>query len=166
MGDIGDPSNYRVITVCSCLGKFFTLIIDDCLTKYLDEHNIINNNQIGFRKGYRTSDHVLVLKSPIDHYTKNDKKVYACFVDFQKAYDTIWRNGLFYKLMKYGFSKKIIFLLKSMYDRIVSAVKVKSGLTATFTSLSGVRQGCNLSPTLFNIFVMTSLIYLIPLVIP
>ena len=62
----------------------------------------------------------------IDLYTKNDKKVYACFVDFQKAYDTIWRNGLFYKLMKYGFSQKILFLLKSMYDRVVSVVKVKS----------------------------------------
>ena len=125
-GDIGDPNNYRGITVCSCLGKFFTLIINDHLTKYLDEHNIIHNNQIGFWKGYRTSDHVFVLKSLIDLYTKNDKKVYACFVDFQKAYDTIWRNGLFYMLMKYGFSQKILFLLKSMYDRVVSAVKVKS----------------------------------------
>ena len=110
----------------------------------------MHNNQIGFRKGYRTSDHVFVLKSLIDLYTKNDKKVYACFVDFQKAYDTIWRNGLFYKLMKYGFSQKIIFLLKSMYDRVVSAVKVKSGLTASFTHLVGVRRGCNLSPTLLN----------------
>ena len=68
----------------------------------------------------------------------------ACFVDFQKAYDTIWRNGLFYKLMKYGFSHKIVFLLKSKYDRVASAVKVKSGLTATFTPLVGVRQGCKL----------------------
>ena len=152
-GDIGDPNNYRGITVCSCLGKFFTLIINDRLTKYLDEHNIIHNNQIGLRKGYGTSDHVFVLKSLIDLYTKNDKKVYACFVDFQKAYDTIWRNGLFYKLMKYGFSHKIVFLLKSKYDRVASAVKVKSGLTATFTPLVGVRQGCNLSPTLFNIVV-------------
>ena len=62
--------------------------------------------------------------------TKKYKKVYAYFVDFQKAYDTIWR-----KLMKYGFSQKIIFLLKSMYGRVVSAVKVKSRLTATFTPL-------------------------------
>ena len=46
-GDIGDPNNYRGITVCSCLGKFFTLIINDRLTKRLDEHNIIHNNQIG-----------------------------------------------------------------------------------------------------------------------
>ena len=98
-GDIGDPNNYRRITVCSCLGKFFTLIITERLTKYLDEHNIIHNNQIGFRKGYRTSDHVFVLKSLIDLYTK---MVCACLIDFQKAYDTIWINGLFYKLMKYG----------------------------------------------------------------
>ena len=68
----------------------------------------------------------------------------ACFVDFQKAYDTIWRNGLSYKLMKYGFSHKIVFLLKSKYDRVASAVKVKSGLTATFTPLVAVRQGCKL----------------------
>ena len=73
-GDIGDPNNYRGITVCSFLGKFFTRIINDRLTKYLGEHNIINNNQIGFRKGYRTSDHVFVLQSlNIDLYKKNDK---------------------------------------------------------------------------------------------
>ena len=55
--------------------------------------------------------------------------------------------------MKYGFSQKIIFLLKSMYDRVVSAVKVKSRLMATFTPLVGEWQGWNLSPTLINVFI-------------
>ena len=106
------------------------------------QYNLINNNQIGFRKGYRTSDHVFVLKSlNIDLYTKNDKKVYACFDDFQKTYDTNWRSGLFYKLMKYGFSQKIVLLLKSMYDRVVSTVKVKSELTGTFIPLVGDTTG-------------------------
>ena len=45
-GDAGDPNNYRGITMCSCLGKFFTLIINERLTKYLDKNNIIYNNQI------------------------------------------------------------------------------------------------------------------------
>ena len=112
-GDAGDPNNYRGITVCSCLGKFFTLIINEHLTKYLDKNNIIYNNQIGFRKGYRTSDHIFVLKTLVDLYTKNNKKVFACFVDFQRAYDSVWRNGLFYKLMKYGVPQKnIIFIEK------------------------------------------------------
>ena len=83
------------------------------------------------------SDQVFVLKSLIYLCTKNYKKVYAYFVDFKKAYDTIWRNSLFYKLKKYGFSQTIIFLLKSMYGRVVSVVKVKSRLTATFTHLVG-----------------------------
>ena len=65
-------------------GVNVTLIINDRVTKYLDEHNIIHNSQIVFRKGYRTSDHVFVLKTLIELNTKNDKKVYACFVDFQR----------------------------------------------------------------------------------
>ena len=44
-GDVGDPNNYREITVYSCFVKFFTLIIHDRLTKYLNEHNIINTQQ-------------------------------------------------------------------------------------------------------------------------
>lgn len=55
--------------------------------------------------------------------------------------------------MKYGVSQKILLLLKNMYDRVVSAVKVKNGLSSSFRPLVGVRQGCNLSPTLFNMFV-------------
>ena len=51
--DIGAPTNYRGFTVCSCLRKFFTLIINDRLTKYRHEHNIIHNNQTGIRKGHR-----------------------------------------------------------------------------------------------------------------
>ena len=90
------------------LRENFTLIINERLTKYLDKNNIIYNSQIGFRKGYRTSDHIFVLKTLVDLYTKNDKKVFACFVDFQKAYDSVWRNGLFYTLMKYGVSQKIL----------------------------------------------------------
>ena len=97
------------------------------------------------------SDHIFVLKTLVDLYTKNNKKVFACFVDFQKAYDSVWRNGLFYKLLKYRGSQKILSLLKNMHDRVVSTVKVNNELSL-FTPLV-VRQGCNLSPTLFNTFI-------------
>ena len=106
-------------------GVNVTLIINDRVTKYLDEHNIIHNSQIVFRKGYRTSDHVFVLKTLIELNTKNDKKGIRLLCRLSKAYDTIWRNGLFHKLMKYAFSQKIICPLKSMYDRVVLSVKVK-----------------------------------------
>ena len=74
-------------------------------------------------------------------------------MDFSEAYDTVWRNGLLYKLIKNGLSYKFISLIKSMYEDIKMAVKLPGGLTHFFESLTGVRQSCNLSPMLLNIYV-------------
>lgn len=151
-GSSADPNNYRGISINSCLGKFFTLILNSRLTLFLEENDVIKPNQIGFRKNFRTADHIFVVKTITDLYFKQGKKVYACFVDFRKAYDSVWRNGLLYKLIKIGVSKTFIKLLSSMYQNIKSSVKTPEGLTDTFNSSVGVKQGCNLSPNLFNIF--------------
>ena len=71
-------------------------------------------------------------------------------MDFEKAYDSVWRNGLFYKLINCGLSTKILGILN---DNTSSCVKLSRGLTNSFKSSVGVRQGCNLSPILFNIFI-------------
>ena len=141
-----DPSNYRGITVSSWLEKLFTLVINERLIEFLDVRNILSHYQIGFRRGYRTADHVFILNTVLNGYFSKGKKVYACFVDFSKAYDSVWRNGLLYKLILNGLGLKLILLIKSMYTELQAAVKLHS-------SLVGVRQGCNLSPMLFNLFV-------------
>ena len=61
------------------MGKLFTLILNDRLTTFLEERNILKPNQIGFRKGYMTSDHVFVLNSMINSYIRKGKKIYGCF---------------------------------------------------------------------------------------
>ena len=76
-----DPNNYRDISVNSCLGKLFTLAINSRLTAFLEKNNIIGPNQIGFRKTFRTSDHMFVVKTIMDLYSNKSKKNYACFVD-------------------------------------------------------------------------------------
>ena len=78
--------------------------------------------------------------------------MYACFVDFSKAYDSVWRVGLLYKLILNGMSTNFIHLIKSMYEDLQLSVKL-SGVTPFFDSLLGVRQGGNLSPLSFNLFV-------------
>ena len=65
-GEKTDPSNYRGITIASCLGKFFTKMMNHRFMEFLEVHNIIQNNQIGFTRNKRTSDHVFVLKSLMD----------------------------------------------------------------------------------------------------
>ena len=127
--DSFDPSNYRGIAITSCLGKLFTLMLNERLVAFLEERKILKPNQIGFCKGYRTADHVFVLNSMINSYTRKGKKIYACFVDFSKAYDSVWRDGLLYTLIKYKLSSKFISIIQSMYDNLNLSVKLTNGIT-------------------------------------
>ena len=69
---------------------------------YVNENEIIHPCQIGFITGNRTADHVLTLKTLHDKYVKqhNNGKIYACLVDFKKAFDSVWHDGLFSKLLE------------------------------------------------------------------
>ena len=62
--------------------------------------SLISENHIGFKAKNRTADHLFSLKTIIDQYKIKKKKVFAAFIDLRKAFDTIWRVGLFYKLLK------------------------------------------------------------------
>ena len=151
-GDSSDPKNYRGITISSCLGKVFSVILNNRIIEYLNENDLLCQEQIGFRKNYCTSDHVLMLKTLIDYYKSKNKKIYSCFVDLSAAFDSIWHDGLIYKLIKMGISKNIVNVLPNMYSKISACVKTNDYLTDTFPCRVGTKQGCSLSPTLFNLF--------------
>ena len=148
-----DPSSYRGMTITSCVDKLFTSVINQRIIRFVEKQRIVSHHQIAFKKSYRTADHIFVVKTLINKCLHKGKKLYLCFVDFKKAYDSVWRNGLFYSLTNCGFSTKILGILKSLYDNTLSCVKLSRGLTNSFKSSVGVRQGCNLSPILFNIFI-------------
>jgi len=151
-GDKCNPKNYRGIAVSSNLCKLFCLILHARLTNFCDAHNIIPNEQIGFRKGSRTQDHIFTLKHLIDKYLKLNKNLYVCFVDFSSAFDTIWRNGLIYKLIHSGVDGNFIKIIHSMYSSVQFTVKCSDKITDSFQSSVGVKQGCVLSPLFFNIY--------------
>ena len=108
---------------------------------------------MGFRKGFRTADHVLTVKTLIDKYLSQNKKLYLCFLDFKKAYDTVWRISLLSKLQSYGISNRFINLLYIMYSKPKLSTQLQNGLTRAFPTTIGLKQGCNLSPILFNLFI-------------
>ena len=68
--DKKDPNNYRGITISNSLGKLFNSILQNRLSLFVQQKNIINEEQIGFQKGCRTSDHMFILNSIIDLYRK------------------------------------------------------------------------------------------------
>ena len=89
-----NPRNYRGISISSCLGKLIISVINNRITEFVYTNDLIKFNQIGFRKGYSTTDHVFVMKTLTHSYLNKDKKLYLCFVDFVKAYD-LWEKRIF-----------------------------------------------------------------------
>lgn len=152
-GSMDDPNNYRGITLLSCLGKLFTSILNERLTLFSNSCNIVKETQAGFREGYSTVDHIFLIKNIIDLFLWKKKFVFCLFIDYKKAFDTVWRDGLWYKLIKSNIRGKIFNVIKNMYSNIKSCVKVNQKLSDTFVCMKGVRQGENLSPLLFALYV-------------
>jgi len=153
-GNPNDCNNYRGICVSSCLGKLFTSLLQNRLTNFLEKQNLLSVNQGGFREGYRTSDHIYILKTLINKYLNKCKKnLYVCFVDFKKAFDSVVRKALMYKLLCKGIGGKFYDLLKHMYSNTLYCCKSEGYISEPFQANLGVKQGDSLSPILFNIFV-------------
>ena len=89
-----DCNNYRGIAISSCLGIFFTNILQTRLLSYVDiDDNKLSDNQAAFRKGRSTMDHIFTIKSTVNRYLRLLKKnLYCCFFDFSKAFDSVWRE--------------------------------------------------------------------------
>ena len=147
-----DPNNYRGITLLSCLGKLFTMCINVRLNKHVSDRGIIGEEQAAFREAYSTMDHAFVLNELINIYLHKKKRLYCCFIDYQKAFDTINRSALWGKVIENGINGKILRVIYNMYENAKSYVKQESIISGIFACNMGVRQGENLSPLLFAIF--------------
>jgi hypothetical protein len=152
--DIYDPDNYRGLTITSAIGKLFNRVLNERLVKFLEKHKIISDCQIGFTKQARTSDHMFIIKTIIDKYCiAKNKKVFACFVDLKKAFDTVIHEGIKLKLLEIGSGSLFYNIIKNMYAVSKSCVKIDDTLSDFPPTQLGVKQGDNLSPNLFKIFI-------------
>ena len=122
-GDPNDPDNYRAISLVSSLGKLFTSILNSRLSNFSDETDLVTKSQASFRAGYLTQDNIVILYSLITLYLSKKKKLFCCFIDFKIAFDTIWRAGLWQKLINSNIHGKIFKIIFSFYDNIKSCVK-------------------------------------------
>ena len=146
------PENYRPITLLSCFGKLFTSILNTRITQFLEDNGILNSCQAGFRKGFSTSDNLFIIQSLIEISKTNKKKLFCAFIDFKQAFDKVWRDGLWHKLQNTRIDGKCLRFIQHMYQHIKSRISTLEGATAFFPCQVGVRQGENLSPIMFLIF--------------
>ena len=151
-GSKEDLDNYRGITLLSCMGKHFTSLINKRLTDFLGGAGAIGPEQAGFRKGHSTTDHAFALHMLIELYKQKGKRIYAAFVDYRKAFDFVDRSALWTKLLKEGINGHVLRVIMNIYAKAKSCVKSSANISRSFPSTIGVRQGENLSPLLFALF--------------
>ena len=84
---------------------------------------------------------------------REGKHTYAFFLDVQKAFDTVWHDGLWFKLWELGVKGRMWRVIKSMYDITQCAVLLEGEVSEQFRIGQGVAQGCSMSPILFSIFI-------------
>lgn len=148
-----DPLSYRPISLLNTMAKLTEKIIHRRLTDYNETKDIIKKEQFGFRRGHSTEMQLIrIITDTIQNFNR-EKLTVMTLLDVQKAFDTVWINGLIYKMIKLQIPKHLTRLIYSyLTDRTIQ-VKIKNDISDKQKTKAGVPQGSILGPTLFNYFV-------------
>ena len=148
-GDISSADNYRPVMSSSVFLKIF----EYCLLNKIENLIQLNDRQHGFRSGYSTSTACYILKETILSYTMSNTNVYACFVDFSKAFDTVNHWTLLKKLEDYGLPDVYLHIIKFWYCNQFVNVRYGMAYSEDWRICNGVRQGGVLSGLFFSIYI-------------
>ena len=149
-GDKRDCGNYRGISLLPVASKIFSRIILNRVQAYLGKQ--IMEQQAGFQSNRSTIDHIFTLKMLMEKTRDYNKSLFICFIDIQKAYDSIHREILWRICRHYGLTEKMVRLLQLLYKESKARVRINGELSDPFDIETGVLQGGIPSPTLFNVF--------------
>ena len=156
-----DPANYRGITLLSIVGKVLCsvvlgrlqTIVDPSPGAQLDGTKTLVPEQAGFRRSRGCIEHAFVLATVMGNAKIDGTPLFLAFLDIKKAYDRVWRSGLWVKLHEHGVRGKLWRVVRAIYSDVRSAVRTNQDRSQYFTVNVGLRQGCVLSPVLFDVYV-------------
>ncbi|XP_060804982.1 uncharacterized protein LOC106137462 [Amyelois transitella] len=146
-GDVSDLSNYRPISLATIVAK----VLDSLLDKQLEKNIKLHDAQFGFRPKLSTESAILCLKQTVHYYTARNTPVYACYLDFSKAFDLVNYEVLWGKLD--GLPSEVTCLLKYWYSNQQNTVRWAGTFSDEYRLQCGVRQGGLSSPRLFNLYI-------------
>ena len=147
------PSNYRPISLLSCVGKVFERIIFKNIHNFLLDHSLIYDMQSGFLPNHSTVYQLLEIFHNICISREEKKHTGLVFCDVSKAFDRVWHRGLIYKLKHYGIGGKLLDLLENYISDRHQCVFINASLSDTLFTNAGVPQGSVLGPIMFLIYI-------------
>ncbi|GFR77564.1 endonuclease-reverse transcriptase [Elysia marginata] len=148
-GNLRLCNNYRTISLISHLSKVMLRVILNRLKPKAEE---ILAEEAGFRACRSTVEQIFNCRILIEKHMQHQRDLFHNFIDFKKAFDRVWHNGLWHVLRGFNIDEGLVKTIESLYMNSNPAVFLKNTIGNSFKTTVGVRQGCLLSPVLFNIF--------------
>ncbi|KAI5732155.1 hypothetical protein M8J77_022354 [Diaphorina citri] len=143
-------NQYRTISLMSHALKIFLKVIHQRIHRKIEEN--LGITQFGFRGGLGTREALFCLQVLIQRCRDINQDVYACFIDFEKAFDRVQHTKLVEILRKIKLDDKDIRIIANLYWQQKATVRTENRETEEVKIKRGVRQGCVLSPLLFNLY--------------
>ena len=145
-GALSNCNNWRGVTLLSVNSKILAKLIIRRISEAVDQR--LRQEQAGFRKGRGCMDQIFTLRNIIEQCTEWQRQLYINYMDFEKAFDSIHRECLWYILRAYGIPQQIVLVISSFYNNFKCRV---GNSESSFGVKTGVRQGSPMSALLFNL---------------
>jgi hypothetical protein len=147
-----DTHKYRGIAVASIFSKLYDKVLFSRASEACERLGLRSQLQCGFRPGRGTLDALFTLRHCVDNHRHMGRPLFACFVDFEKAFDRVDRSKVVDACRLVGMHGRFLEAVMRIYDDIQMVVTVNGATGQPFSTYMGTKQGSELSPLLFGIF--------------
>ena len=146
--------NYRGITLFPSLCKIYEMVLLNRLESFAKDKALFSDIQFGFREGVGCTEASFTILEVINHMIERWSKVFACFLDVRKAFDTVWIDGRLFKVFyEFGIRGRMHLVLKKLYTGLKAHLLCFGSLSKKFDTLQGTGQGRLLAPFMYKVYI-------------
>ncbi|XP_023211510.1 uncharacterized protein LOC111614368 [Centruroides sculpturatus] len=155
-GNENNTSNWRPIALSNTLGKVFSACLANRLLGWCKEHNILSDAQKGFLQHEGCLDHNFLLQSTIQDARRKRRSCHIAWLDIRNAFGSVPHGTIVQCLQWCGLHEESVDIITRLLQNCTTKIRAHNGYTNEIPIRSGVKQGCPLSPLLFNIVIETA----------
>lgn len=149
-GDLSRCDNWRGIALLDVVGKVVGRLVQNRLQALAEDE--LPESQCGFRRGRSCNDQIFSVLQLIEKQYEHRTSGFIVFIDLKKAYDSVPREALWRALRVLGVPQCLVDIIASFHTGMTTRVRVGDAHTDSIAVNNGLRQGCTISPVLFNLY--------------